>query len=197
MQVPSAFEYAWQVVTHDLVYKSEDIDWRKARLVAQLKAAVEQIELIIAGFQANVSFVAESSFPELEAKQKIITVFKDLIEEGTVSRALIPHRWSRFGENIYNLVKSYSKNGSVVPRNVDALLEAVTSHLQETGSSRELMSGSLHQVVLGCINAGIIQLPVTLDNRPASLSNFAIIDSSELRDFHGVRKVPRPFDFDH
>src|ERR1035438_1489076 len=45
VQVITAFEYAWKTVTHDLVYKGEDVDWKKKRLAAQLKAAVEQIEI--------------------------------------------------------------------------------------------------------------------------------------------------------
>jgi ppGpp synthetase/RelA/SpoT-type nucleotidyltranferase len=188
VQVPSAFEYAWQVVTHDLVYKSENIDWRKARLAAQLKAAVEQIELIIAGFQANVSFVPESSYPEFETKQKIITAFKELMNEGTISGGLAPHRWSRFADNVYDLVKSYSRNFYTIPHDVDTLLEAVSSHLRQTGSARDLMSGSLHQVIVGCINARIVGGPATLDN-------FVLVDSSELRDFHGVHAIPKTFDF--
>jgi hypothetical protein len=188
IQVPSSFEYAWQVVTHDLVYKSADIDWRKARLAAQLKAAVEQIELVIAGFQSNISFVPESPFPEFETKQRVITAFKELIDDGTISRSLAPHRWSRFGDNVYELVRSYSKNAYVVPQNVDRLLEAVSSHLRETGSVRDLMSGSLHQVVVGCINTGVV-------GGSATLEKFVIVDSSELRDFHGVHAIPKTFDF--
>jgi ppGpp synthetase/RelA/SpoT-type nucleotidyltranferase len=188
VQIPSAFDYAWQVVTHDLVYKSEDIDWRKARLVAQLKAAVEQIELIIAGFQANVPFVAESAYPELEAKQRIIAAFKQLIVDGTVSQGLTPHRWSRFAENVYDLVRSYSRSYASTSQNVDDLIAAVSAHLRESGSARELMSGSLQQVIVGCISSGVV-------GNPATLENFVIVDSSELRDFQGVQVIPKAFDF--
>ena len=51
VQIRTIFEYAWSVVTHDLVYKADEIDWRRLRLAAQLKAAVEQIEMIIAAFE--------------------------------------------------------------------------------------------------------------------------------------------------
>jgi hypothetical protein len=51
VQVVTAFEYAWIAATHDLVHKSDDVDWRRLRLAAQpKKAAVKQIEVLIAAF---------------------------------------------------------------------------------------------------------------------------------------------------
>ncbi|TAE84869.1 MAG: hypothetical protein EAZ83_04645 [Oscillatoriales cyanobacterium] len=44
IQIKSAFEHAWAVSTHDLVYKSSEIDWKKLRLAAQIKAIVEQLD---------------------------------------------------------------------------------------------------------------------------------------------------------
>lgn len=42
IQVKTAFEHAWAVSTHDLVYKGPDIDWQRQRLAAQIKASVEE-----------------------------------------------------------------------------------------------------------------------------------------------------------
>src|SRR6266568_86888 len=186
VQVPSAFEHAWAVVTHDLVYKSPDMDWRKARLAAQLKAGVEQIELIIAGFEANLDFVAQSSYPETDAKQEIIDAFKGLMADETVSPALAPQSWSRFAENVYGLM-STSLRGATAYR-MTAILTAIRDDLTENGMARDIMSGSLFQVVIGCVGRGVV--------KGITLKSFIVIESPELRDFHRVDNVPKAFSFD-
>jgi hypothetical protein len=187
VQIPSAFEHAWSFVTHDLVYKSSDVDWRKARLGAQLKAAVEQIELIIAGFESNLDFVSQSSYPETDAKQRIISRFQQLISEGVVSGGLEPTSWSRFADNVYDLVRSYTRS-SATPHKVDGLLQGVESHLRDTGMARGLMSGSLFQAVIASVSSGAVA--------GASLNDFVVLDSPELRTFYRITGVPKPFRFD-
>ena len=186
VQVPSAFEHAWAVVTHDLVYKSPDMDWRKARLAAQLKAGVEQIELIIAGFEANLDFVAQSSYPEIDAKQAIIDTFKRLMDDETVSLALTPQSWSRFAENFYGLM-SKSLRGAT-PYRMSGILAAIENDLVGSGMARGIMSGSLFQVVLGCVGRGVVS--------GVSLTPLIVVDSPELRDFHGINSIPNAFIFD-
>ena len=186
VQVPSAFEHAWAVVTHDLAYKSPDMDWRKARLAAQLKAGVEQIELIIAGFQANLDFVAQSSYPETDAKQEIIDVFQGLMTDETVSSALAPQSWSRFADNVYRLM-SLSLRGNTHYRMTE-ILATIKGDLVGNSIANGIMSGSLFQVVLGCVARGVV--------KDVSLKPFTVIDSPELRDFHRVEGIPNAFIFD-
>jgi ppGpp synthetase/RelA/SpoT-type nucleotidyltranferase len=186
VQVPSAFEYAWAIVTHDLVYKSRDMDWRKARLAAQLKAAVEQIELIIAGFEANLDFVAQSSYPETDAKQEIIDAFQDLMNDETVSPALAPQSWSRFADNVYGLMR-LSLRGNTAFR-MNAIMAAIKGDLAVNGIARGIMGGSLFQVVLGCVSRGVVQ--------GVSLASFPVVDSPELRDLYRVNSIPKEFSFD-
>ena len=63
VQIQTVFEHAWTVVTHDLVYKADAIDWRRLRLAALLKAATEQLDLVVAGFEASLDFVPRSPDP--------------------------------------------------------------------------------------------------------------------------------------
>jgi hypothetical protein len=186
VQVPSAFEHAWAVVTHDLVYKSPDMDWRKARLAAQLKAGVEQIELIIAGFEANLDFVAQSSYPEIDAKQAIIDAFQELMIDETVSRALAPQSWSRFADNVYRLMSLSLRGGT--PYRMAEILSAIKRDLAGNGIANGIMSGSLFQVVLGCVARGVV--------KDVSLNPFTVVDSPELRDFHHIEHIPNVFVFD-
>ncbi|MFI0998684.1 hypothetical protein ACIP10_08300 [Streptomyces galbus] len=187
VQIPTAFEYAWAVVTHDLVYKTNDFDWRKQRLAALLKASVEQSELLISGFQANVEVVPQSPHPESDAKQKVVKVFRDLIDLGHISKQMEPASWSRFSDNFYALTKSYSGFRAAPDKAVE-LATAIKSKIEEEGGYADLMSGSLFQIVIGMVGAGIVPR--------ATLDSFTVIDSVELRDFHNLERVPKPFDFD-
>lgn len=68
IQVRSAFEHAWSVTTHALAYKSDDVDWRRLRLAAQLKASVEQLDMLVRAFDASVSSVTEFEWPNIAAR---------------------------------------------------------------------------------------------------------------------------------
>jgi len=63
IQIKSAFEHAWAVSTHDLVYKSAEIDWKKLRLAAQIKATVEQLDTMIMAFEQIASTIQEHEYP--------------------------------------------------------------------------------------------------------------------------------------
>ncbi|WCJ62732.1 hypothetical protein [Agrobacterium tumefaciens] len=51
IQIKSFLEHAWAVATHDFSYKTEKVSWAKARIVAQLKAMLDNIELTISKAQ--------------------------------------------------------------------------------------------------------------------------------------------------
>lgn len=187
VQLPTAFEYAWSVVTHDLVYKTDDFDWRKARMAALLKGAVEQVELLIAGFSANVDIIPQSDHPESDAKHAAVLTFKKLIEDGHISPQLTPDSWSRFADNLFSLVASYSSRYAA-PQKIKQLTEAVDNRARSSSEYSGIAGGSLFQIPLGCINGGLIN--------GAHLSKFVVVDSVELRDIHGVEKIPLPFSFE-
>ena len=70
IQVQTAFEHAWVAVTHDGVYKGGVVDWRRQRLAASLKAAVEQIDLMVVGFENVVGEIALHDWEAPELRQK-------------------------------------------------------------------------------------------------------------------------------
>ena len=47
VQIKTFLEHAWAVATHDFQYKSNEISWAKSRIVSQLKAMLDNIELTI------------------------------------------------------------------------------------------------------------------------------------------------------
>ncbi|MFF5898311.1 hypothetical protein ACFY8O_20600 [Streptomyces argenteolus] len=187
VQIPTAFEYAWSVVTHNLVYKTDDFDWRKQRLAALLKASVEQSELLISGFEANVEIVPKSPHPESDAKQEIVEIFRQLVESGAISRELEPASWSRFADNFYSLVKSYAGGWSAPAKSL-VLASAIKEKVEKAGDCAGLMSGSIFQIALGAVGSAIVP--------GANLSKFVVVDSVELRDFHNLEAIPKAFDFE-
>lgn len=109
IQIKSAFEHAWAVTTHDLAYKSAEVDWKRQRLAAQLKAIVEQLDMLILGYEQTMEKIGESPYFELERKryisQKMVALFKD----GIIPSELAPKDFSRFCNNVYSLLQGIGK----------------------------------------------------------------------------------------
>ncbi|MXY08307.1 MAG: hypothetical protein F4Y61_06625 [Rhodothermaceae bacterium] len=47
VQIKTFLQHAWAIATHDLVYKSDEVDWGKQRIASQLKAMLEHAEVSI------------------------------------------------------------------------------------------------------------------------------------------------------
>ena|ERR1700730_3627442 len=75
VQIKSAFDHAWSTATHDLTYKSNQIDWRRLRLSAQIKAIVEQLDVAILGFEQMAPLIAENPDRRLRIKREIGDLF--------------------------------------------------------------------------------------------------------------------------
>lgn len=48
IQIKTFLQHAWAIATHDMIYKSEDVSWRRERIAHQARAALEQAEVTIA-----------------------------------------------------------------------------------------------------------------------------------------------------
>jgi ppGpp synthetase/RelA/SpoT-type nucleotidyltranferase len=185
VQIPTAFDYAWLVATHDLVYKAKVIDWRRIRLAAQLKAAVEQIDALIEDFESRADAVPTSEHDDTAVRAEIVALCQAKIGEGRLPAQLEPQSWSRFADNVVDLVRSYAPNRFAVPGAVRSLLRVLEERVDDAENPVPI-SGSLFQVVLGVVPAA----------PKANLDNFIVVQSEELAQFHGVATVPKPFVFD-
>lgn len=187
VQVVTAFEYAWIVVTHDLVYKADNTDWQRQRLAAQLKATVEQAEVVINAFDSASSVILESPWQETAAKTEVIDRMRALVESGAVPETLVPTSWRRFADNVYALVRTYERDRRKIPAAISDLVGVIEDSL--TGSSpRELpASGTLFQLVVATVAAG---------GGGRHLRGFTVVPSRELRDLYGVTELPKVFKFD-
>ena len=108
VQIRTAFEHAWSVTTHRLTYKGDAVDWRRFRLTAQLKAAVEQIDLLVVGFDEAARHVAEHDWFEVQARTLIVDAFKPLFAEPSIPEENAPKDWTRFSDNLLSLLMASS-----------------------------------------------------------------------------------------
>jgi ppGpp synthetase/RelA/SpoT-type nucleotidyltranferase len=109
IQTRTAFEHAWSVTTHALAYKSGIVDWRHDRLAAQLKAAVEQLDQVVLGFEQSAQFISEQRWPAVQSKRYIQEFFARAIQQYSIPSEVIPASWGRFCDNLTNLIVAHHR----------------------------------------------------------------------------------------
>lgn len=156
VQIKSVFEYAWSKTTHALAYKSDRVDWKRLRLAAQLKATVEQLDMLILGFDNAKDLVGEGSWPSIQDKQDIQGFFARNVESGLIPSEVIPKDWSRFSDNVYRVLQGlqgerpgfqYSKRLT----NLTSSLEVIQTYITRFSADKFPRSISLFQVVVGTL----------------------------------------------
>jgi len=174
IQVRTAFEHAWSATTHALVYKTQTIDWKRSRLAAPLKASVEQLDLLIVGFDEAAGHISPSEWPELAARADIVHLFSRALDQGWLPTECAPKDWSRFSENVLAMLRSSARpRGTRLEDLVPAAVSALDKAIQTQAGALFPRSVSLCQFVLGnLVQAGVLPTkfygytpPVTLELR--------------------------------
>jgi len=156
IQVKTLFEMAWSRTTHALAYKSSSVDWKTLRLTASLKASVEQMDLLLTGFESMTEVIEEAPWPDVERKRKLQVYFDTKIQGENFPSEVTPKAYSRFIGNcsdlLFILERSEARRTRVNIRDVD-LLEKALIHLDDYFATVDLVSFprsiSIFQVVLG------------------------------------------------
>lgn len=155
IQVKSAFEHAWSVSTHDLVYKSSEIDWRRLRLAAQIKATVEQLDTLILAFQETSAFIEDNDYSEIKIKRQLATEINKLFDN-RIPDELRPKDMSRFCDNLYRLIVNAGKE-----KDIKQIIKQIATEIQSTPNSKIPLSLSLFQYFLAIlITKNIIEPPI-------------------------------------
>jgi ppGpp synthetase/RelA/SpoT-type nucleotidyltranferase len=191
VQIRSAFEHAWSVTTHALTYKGEHVEWPRFRLAAQLKSAVEQLDILILAFEETSSKVSQSSWPETEAKAELSVYFKKQFASGALPIELTPQDWTRFSENIYQMVRSSQWGRRNRPLDIVAKVKTVMeAALDQFGHDHIPRSISLVQFVFATLfTAGTVLEP---------LEGYCPIITSELETIYpDLTNFQNRFDFHH
>lgn len=142
VQIKTAFEYAWSVATHDLVYKSSQIDWRRLRLASQMKAAVEQLDILILAYGETSLQIPMGVFPEVERRKKIAERVRGWSTESLLPSEMAPKDYSRFAENLFSLLNSVGKADKT-----KQALNLIEKRIRDLGESNVPRSISIFQFV--------------------------------------------------
>jgi ppGpp synthetase/RelA/SpoT-type nucleotidyltranferase len=190
VQLRTAFEHAWCVTTRSVSYKSDRIDWRRLRLAAQLRASVEQLDLLVAGYDALAEHLAPQQWPEIATKAQIEEAFKGGIEAGNIPSELAPQSWSRFCDNVYGLLRAVAierreKETVALSRSIEILRLGI-GEMDHASFPRSV---SLLQFVLGTL--------ARADYLPPSLGSYCAPVTAALLDLYPeTRCLTNVFDFE-
>lgn len=162
VQVRTAFEHAWCVVTHGLTYKSATVSWETARLSATLRAIVEQVDLTVVGFEDVARRVHRAKWERGEALSQISKEISAFFDRGELPDELRPQAWSRFVDNVYSLIRAEAirresnsrPRQSTLRRIQRECIEAIRSWIQGTAASDVPRSLSLYQIFYGVVVSG-------------------------------------------
>jgi ppGpp synthetase/RelA/SpoT-type nucleotidyltranferase len=175
VQIRSAFEHAWQAVTHDLVYKNQIVDWRRVRLASHLKALVEQADLVAENFSAISSYVRPSEWEEIDAQVTLINYFSEAATRGLLPEEFIPKDWSRLAQNLVSLLRAA---GRARPRAAELtgnlredsrrVIEIFSKYLDGVAREKIPRSLSLFQLIFGVL---ITERAVSLNTQYVVLIN--------------------------
>ena len=186
IQIKTAFEHAWSTVTHDVVYKGQQVDWQSKRLAAQLKALVEQIDFLVNQFETAAASIEPSTDPATDAQAVIVTTCKELLEEGSLPESLAPESWQRFAECVFALLRKTTRDNRVAADRAIALSSEFARAIR-SGDQTPAASGSLFQ----CVVAYLVKT-----DGEAAIQEFPIAESTELADLYGVSNIPRKLELE-
>lgn len=104
IQIKTFLQHAWSIATHDLIYKSNEINWAKQRVAYQVKAMLENAEVSIEK-ASNMKKI--SGIPITNEKVEIQNqVKKFLLSQWAENR--LPMDLIRLIDNVIQLLKTFN-----------------------------------------------------------------------------------------
>ncbi|PIG93705.1 hypothetical protein [Gloeocapsopsis sp. IPPAS B-1203] len=142
--------------THDLVYKNSEIDWKRLRLAAQIKANVEQLDTLILAFEKTSLIIQENSFSDIKIKRQLACEINKLFEQGNIPDELQPKDTNRFCDNLYSLVTHAKKEN-----NIAEIIKKIKTEIHSTSYNKIPRSISLFQYLFAILTRNkIIDIPI-------------------------------------
>lgn len=154
IQVRTAFEHAWSAATHSLTYKSDEINWKAMRLAAQIKAAVEQLDMLVSGFSEVDKHITVHDWPEVSCKIQILDFVGTCLQRSEIPEELRPKDLTRFAENMFALLRSsaeWPKKNHLMAGFIESICKALSKEISLYSASTFPRSISLLQFCLGTL----------------------------------------------
>jgi len=190
IQIRTAFEHAWTVATHSLSYKTDEIDWRIFRLTAQLKSSVEQLDMLISGYDDIYKHITKHKWPLIDKKIELIQFIKQQISNKKIPNEHIPKDLSRFCDNIINFVYGCNQQDKFIRSNLlSKILSKIDSEFSLYNITTFPRSISLFQLIVAII---IRDMKIIPDPK-----KYILFVTPELESFFpDVKKVQTYFKFE-
>lgn len=159
IQVKTFLQHAWGIATHDIIYKSGDIDWATQRVAYQIKAMLEHAEISI----HEIDKIKESDMlAKMNKKIKQLNQIKKFITNNWQTDSL-PQDLVRLSESVYSLL-------NLLKLNTDELQILLNS---ETSLGKGTQTSNLSPYFI------IIQ--TIINQKPAKITEFFTNDQSDSK----------------
>ena len=191
VQIKTIYDFAWSKTTHALTYKSHSVDWKRYRLAAHLKAAAEQIEFLLRGFDDASKHLVESPWASIKDRRKITEFFQNCVIEGKIPSEVVPKDWSRFSENFYRALQALTGQRPTGDNRkkleiITHALEVLDNHFATLNPKTFPRSVSLYQYCIG-------YLASTLDDTKSHKKLYFLDDKNLFEVFpEAADKLPGP-----
>ena len=185
IQIKTYLQHAWAIATHDLIYKTDDVNWRKARIAYQVKAMLDHAETSIAhAEQLAAAADLQIENDRIDEIRAVISMLKDVWSEDPTR---LPEDVRRLAENILVLIR---RLGVTAPQLREDL---IAKHAEGRGSLIQTLSpfgvvvqtllrrreDAMKQVLTGQGQRGRRDVRIII---PAEIDLPATIDPAECRD---------------
>lgn len=170
IQIKTFLQHAWSIATHDLIYKSDKINWGKERVAYQVKAALEHAEVTISGVE-ELSKVGEIAKENKEVK-KVNLVIAFL---------------GRFWKN-----EDLPKDRRRLAQNIISLIEAINIRLPELTKIMEDETKSGRGAMTMNLSPYLIIVQTILNSKQAAIINFLSIDDGNKQKILFTKELTLP-----
>jgi len=158
VQIRTAFEHAWSVATHGEAYKGDRVDWKLERLAAQMKALVEQLDVLAVAYEQSAGSIIEHPCERTACESYALEKLTELCVTLPIPEECTPDGWGLFAKNIVGLADAAAwSRWFPLQTRVEKIVLAAIEEAQGLGTERYPRSLSLFQFVLGAaVERGVI-----------------------------------------
>jgi ppGpp synthetase/RelA/SpoT-type nucleotidyltranferase len=157
IQIKTFLQHAWDIATHDLLYKSDTISWPKERIAFQIKAMLEHAEVSISEVEKTAESVAlNKTNKETKELLEIILLIRNFWQGD-----LLPKNKVILARNILSLLRS-------VGLSIGELTNILTQETEAGRGAKTLNLSPFCAIVQSLFNCALDKMISYLENGNSS-----------------------------